>query len=618
MRSLFDACAIGNLARNNPSVSSATCEGMAAMNAYWKSPGLALLLALCLAGCGGDNTGAKTAPQNNQEGYHHENDPLVNPPFIFESFPEHDPGAADENATLIRHVIDEPTCLNPIFPNSWADGYLRGLLFPSLMRRRQDMVLGWNDERVEHHENSPDNLITTVRLRPGLTWHDGQPWTAHDIRFTWEVINDDQVPAVSFKITAGQIADIRVIDDRTMQFVHKQASPTYMMNMGFPIIPKHILGIPEERAKDPSLKLSDYYARFNRYAPVGAGPYRFVEWITNDRFIVDRWEDYPLKKPHFKRQIIKIQPDRNVSLLLFKKGQLDDIWLTVQQFATQTNDAEFERIGAKGYGIRRMFGYIFWNMDGSNPFFTDRNVRRAMAHAYDRERILREVSYNLYLPSNGIFDTEHWAYNPDVKPIDYDLEKAAQLLDQAGWLVSDEDGWRYKDIQGTPVKFEFTMTFPTTYADARRMANIFRADLRKIGVSFKNRNLENATFSAKQLEHDFHAAVGTNGFSIDPDYWRNTFHSAQYDNGRNYGFYKNDRVDELFALEFTEFDREKRKAYFQEIQKLVYEDQPMLFLWNYTLTYGFNRRLRGIQLAPSGVYFFYPGQFGWWTPKQAE
>lgn len=587
------------------------------MTVYHRLAWTVALFALCLAGCGGPPPESQGASRERQEARGPHDDPLVNPSFIFEPFPEDNPDAADEETTLLRYVIDEPTSLNPIFPNSWADGYIREVLFSGLMRRDQDMVLDWDHDRVVEHEESADRLVTTVHLRPALTWHDGHPWTAHDVQFTWEVLTDDRVPAVSFKITAGQIAEVKALDDLTVRFVHKIASPTYMLNMSFPIIPKHILGKPEEREKDPSLKMSEYYNRFNRSAPVGSGPYRFVKWLSNDRVVFERWEDYPFAKPHFKRQIMKLQQDRNVALLLFRKGELDDIWLTVQQFAFQTNDDEFKRAGVKVYGVRRMFAFIGWNMDGSNPFFADHRVRLAMAHAYDRDRVLRDVSHDLYLPSNGIFDTEHWAYNPDIDLIEFDLDRAAQLLDEAGWAISPDDGWRYKTIDGKPVKFEFTMSFPQTFADAVRMGEIYRSDLRRIGVSFKNRNIENATFSSKLLDHDFQAYVGTNGFSIDPDYWRNTFHTDQYVNGRNYSAYSSERVDELFALEVSEFDREKRAVYFREIQAQIYEDQPLLFMWNYTLTHAFNKRMRGIALAPSGVYAFYPSQMGWWVAKES-
>lgn len=587
------------------------------MIAYRYLAGTAALLAVCLAGCWGAPPESRGTWRGQYDSYTPSEDPLVNLPFVFESFPEDNPDAADEESVLLRYVIDEPTSLNPIFLQTWADNYLREVLFSGMMRRYEDMTLGWNNATVLKHEESEDRLVTTVHLRPGLMWHDGHPLTAHDVQFSWEAVTDVRVPAVAFKSTASQIAKVEALDDLTVRIVHKVASPTYMLNMGFPIIPKHILANPEELANDPSMKLSAYYNHFNRDAPIGNGPYRFVSWSSNDRVVVERWDGYLSTKPHFKRQILKLQQDRNVALMLFKKGELDDIWLTVQQFATQTNDIGFERVGVKAYGVRRMFGHIGWNMDGSNPFFADRRVRLAMAHAYDRDRVLREVSYNLYIPSNGIFDSEHWSYNPEIDLIEFDLDRAAELLDEAGWAISSDDGWRYKTIDGTPVKFEFILSFPLTFEDARRMAEIYRDGLRRIGVGFKNRVIENATFTSKLIDHDFQAFVGTNGFSLDPDYWRNFFYSDQYEFGRNHVGYSSERVDELFELEVREFDREKRAVYFREIQAQIYEDQPFLFMWNYSLTHAFNRRLRGVTLSPAGVYLFYPGQMGWWVPKES-
>ena len=95
------------------------------------------------------------------------------------------------------------------------------------------------------------------------------------------------------------------------------------------------------------------------------------------------------------------------------------------------------------------FGYIGWNMDGSNPFFADKKVRYAMTHAFNTRRVLDKVWYNLATPCTGIYHQDSWMANPEVKPLDYDLAKAASLLDEAGWKVDPKDGWRYKEINGS-------------------------------------------------------------------------------------------------------------------------------------------------------------------------
>ena len=579
-----------------------------------------VVVVVCLARCGGDPPGVniKNARLETKAAYHPTNDPLVNPPEIFEAFPYDDPDRADQERVLVRHLIGEPRILNPIFAYSWFDFYFGELIFGYIFTRNSELEFEINPDRVERYEVSDDNLVWTIHLTPGQTWHDGTPLTSHDIRFSWEVIRDDRVPASFYKHTVGQISDIRIIDELTFQYIHEAVSVTQKMNMAFPIIPKHIYGNPEERAKDPTLFKSEYYNRYNREELVGCGPYTLVEWITNDRIIVERWEDYPFEKAHFKRQILKIQPDRNIASLLFKKGELSEIWLTPQQFATQSNDEEFAQVGVKGWAPRRMFAYLGWNMDGSNPFFTDVRVRKALAHAFDTARILEDVVYNLYTPSNGIFDPDHWCYNENVKRFEFDLDEAARLLDEAGWLVSDDDGWRYREIDGAPVRFNFELHLAQSFADAVKMANIFRADLLKIGVSFDTRIVENAAFDSKTIKHDYQAIASVWEVSSDPDQWRNNLYSTEHLRGRNFGGYKNARVDELLDLTRATLVREERAEYFREIQAISYDEQPFLFMWNYSLLRGFDKNLRGINYSPSGLFLFYPGQAAWWYPKNAQ
>jgi peptide/nickel transport system substrate-binding protein len=245
---------------------------------------------------------------------------------------------------------------------------------------------------------------------------------------------------------------------------------------------------------------------------------------------------------------------------------LDAIWLTPQQFATQTNDEDFARVGVKGYNPRRMFAYIGWNMDGSNPFFTDKRVRQAMAHAFDSDRVIEVTTYNLFTNSEGIFDPGHWCYNDQVKRFPYDLDKAAALLDDAGWLVSEEDGFRYKEIEGEMVQFDFVLLKAKSFHWSAPAVNIFRDDLRKIGVSFRRTEVENATFDTTYLRHEFQAIMSVWEVTSDPSQWQNHFHSRAHQGGRNVCAYKNDRVDELFDLSVSTYDRADRAKYLSEAQ----------------------------------------------------
>ena len=166
------------------------------------------------------------------------------------------------------------------------------------------MTTVWNQTMVEEGVMADDFMSARVRIRPGLTWHDGKPWTMHDLKFTYDAVASDN---------------------------------------------------PEELANDPTMRSSEYFNHYAREEVIGSGPYRFVSWTLTDRIVVDRWDDFPdaARVAPFKRVIYRPQSDRNLGLLLFKKGELDEYWFTPQQFATQSNDAEFERVGVKGWAPAR-------------------------------------------------------------------------------------------------------------------------------------------------------------------------------------------------------------------------------------------------------------------------
>jgi peptide/nickel transport system substrate-binding protein len=518
---------------------------------------------------------------------------------------------------MFRTVNGNPADLNPLFISSTYEFYLAGALFEGLFSFNKEFEWFPLDHIVEHFEESADHLVWTIRLQPGLTWQDGHPWTAEDVCFSWREILDERVPCPSVRSGTDEIVDCKVLDERTLTLHHKQALPTNKWNALFPIIPKHLYN--KDKQANPDLKSGPYYEQLNRN-PVGNGPWKFVRWVENNLIELERWEDYPGPKPNFKRKIFRIIPDPNIQLLSFTKGDIDEFRMSAKQFATQTGpDSDFAKLGYKVLNPEWSYSYIGWNQDGSNPFFNDVRVRRAMTHACNIPRMIRDLAYNLYQPSYGVFHPDAPMFNPNITRLDYDLDEAERLLDEAGWMIDEErEGWRYKQIDGKPVRFEFTLLLPQGAAISRDVAAIFQEDLKSIGVKMDTQIMEWATFQERTRKHEFHASMAAWGTGVDPDTMWNLWRSDQYDKegrfGRNYGGFSNARVDELFELGRHEFDHAKRMSYYREMSKIIYDEQPYTWMWNRGTFWAVHKRLRGLATSPRGIFNFTPSEEAWWVP----
>ncbi|MCI0651592.1 MAG: ABC transporter substrate-binding protein [Planctomycetes bacterium] len=542
-------------------------------------------------------------------------DPLVNRRSTYETASAA-AGQIAEDETLYRVLDGNPRNMNAILASSTYEFNVNDALYDGIFTFDAEMRWRLNDVTVESFEESPDHLTYRVKLRSGLVWHDGQPFTAHDVVFSYQSVMDDRVKCPAQRTGTEELADVVAIDDLTVEYRHKQALPTSCWNALFSIIPKHIY--EKDKAQNPDLESGEYNNRMNR-APIGNGPYKFVRWVENDKIEMVRWDEYPGPKPHFKRMIFRIVPDPNIMLLSFNKQDVDEFRMTSKQFATQTGPGDdFAKVGYKIRAPQYDLVYICWNMDGSNPFFGDVRVRRAMTHACDIPRMIKQLCYDLVLPSHGIYHRDSWMFNPEIKLIPYDLAAAEKLLDEAGWIQDAErDGWRHKVIDGQPVKFEFTLLIPQASTTGKEMAAIFQEDLKSIGVDMRTTIMEWATFQERIRKHEFQAQTAAWGTGVDPDTTWNVWHSSSYEKsgetGRNYGGYRNARVDELFLQGRHEFDHKKRQAIYREIAKIIYDEQPYVFMWHRDILWAVHKRIRGVTTSPRGVFNFYPSFAAWWV-----
>jgi peptide/nickel transport system substrate-binding protein len=304
---------------------------------------------------------------------------------------------------------------------------------------------------------------------------------------------------------------------------------------------------------------------------------------------------------------------------MFEKQEIDETELLPEQFLQCADDERFAEVGVLGYKSKWSFNYIAWNMDGSNPFFADRRVRRAMSYAIDYDRIRQQVYHGLYAQSLGVFHPDSPAGNPNIEPYTFHLDRAQALLDDAGWHRDAEDGWRYKEVPTDGGverrRFSFSLLVPTASSSGPNFAAIYQEDLARIGVEMTPRMIEWSAFLEMIRKHDFEAQLSSFGTAVDPDYAWNVFHSESSEHGRNYMSYANPDVDRLFAAGRAEFDNDRRMTIYRELAKTLYDDAAVTCIVDVPTLWAFNKRLRGVTFSPRGPNLFSPGVLNWWVQK---
>ncbi|MFA4875354.1 MAG: ABC transporter substrate-binding protein, partial [bacterium] len=279
---------------------------------------------------------------------------------------------------LVTTLPADPPALNPITAMDSTSAEVDGYIFESLLKL-DNKTLERKSQLAEGYEVSPDHLVYTFRLRDGVRWHDGKPFSADDVIYTFERIRDPAVDAANLRNYFKDVKSIEKLDERTVRFVY--ARPYFKaleIIGGALIIPKHIFADGSDFNSHPA----------NR-RPIGTGPYRFVQWKTGRNIGLARNDDYWGERPVISGIEYRIVPDAMVRFQLLKKAAIDMDSMRAIQWARQTEGASFVNNFTKHKYYLPNYSYIGWNMRG--PFFDDRRVRKAMTMLVNRDAILKEI-----------------------------------------------------------------------------------------------------------------------------------------------------------------------------------------------------------------------------------
>lgn len=495
--------------------------------------------------------------------------------------------------TVVEGSIGEATTLIPMLASDSASHSIAGLIINGLLKYDKDVRLV--GDLAESWEVSQGGLQITFKLRRNVRWHDGHRFTAHDVLFGFQTIINPNTPT-AYAEDFRQVKKAEVIDDYTFRVTYEKPFAPALSSWGsLVVLPKHLLEGKDITRSELARK------------PVGTGPYRFKEWISRDRVILEANPDYFEGRPYVDRYVVRVIPDLATMFLELKTGGLDLMGLTPIQYKRQTDDPFFRKSFTKYRYLANAYTYLGYNL--LEPKFQDKRVRQALSYAIDKDEIIKVVLLGLGAPATGPYKPTLWFYNPNVKKYPHDPAKALALLKEAGWEDRDGDGVLDKD--GQP--FEFTVITNEGNALRHRTAVIIQERLKKIGVRMKIRVIEWSAFINEFIDKkNFEATIlgWTTGFEPDQyDIW----HSSKTGKKElNFISYKNPEVDELLEAGRRTFEQEKRTAIYGRFQAILAEEQPYTFLYVPEALPIVNARIHGIEPSPLGISYNFNR---WYVPK---
>jgi ABC-type transport system substrate-binding protein len=315
---------------------------------------------------------------------------------------------------------------------------------------------------------------------------------------------------------------------------------------------------------------------------IGVGPFRFLRWEAGVRLEFLRNEDYWGEAPAIDRIVVRIIKDQSAWPRLVKTGELTMSRIQPEQFRTEVLEAQGPILGSTHiktteYSELNYF-YIGWNMDG--PYFSDVRVRQAMTLALDRAGIVNNVFLGMGEQVTGPFPPQVPCYDRNVQAWPYDLAQAKERLAEAGWVDSDGDGIRDKDIDGRRTPFEFNLVIYGSSNEWASVAGIFREALLQIGVKMNPQALEWSTLLKRIDEKAFDGYSGAWVLDWETDL-QQLWHSAEADRPKSsnrIGF-RSAEADRIIEALAVEFDPQRRLALCHSFHRLVHEEQPYTFLY---------------------------------------
>lgn len=496
--------------------------------------------------------------------------------------------------TLVEGTIGEASNLIPILASDSASHSVADHIYNGLVKYDKNLrIIG---DLAESFQVAPDGLTITFKLRKGVRWHDGAPFTSRDVLYTYRVTIDPATPT-AYSDGFKRVAAVETPDSHTVVVRYATPFAPALESWMVGVLPAHLLE-GKDITKSPLAR-----------KPVGTGPFRFKEWISGQKIVLEANPDYFEGRPYLDRYVYRVIPDTSTMYMELKAGGIDMMGLTPVQYMRQTDTADFRSRYTKYRYPSNVYLYLGYNL--RHPLFQDVRVRRALSTAIDKQELVQGVLFGVGTTAHGPIVPGRWAHHAGVRDLPYDPQQALSLLQEAGWRPG-KGGILQKD--GKPLRF----TILTNQGNQQRLltAQILQQRLGKLGIDVQIRVVEWAAFLKEFINKgNFEAVLLAWQTAQDPDMY-SVWHSSKTKPGElNFIGYRNHEVDRLLEEGRSTFSLElRRQAYFR-IQEIMVQEQPYTFLYVPDSLPVVSSRIRGIEPAPAGIGH---NVIRWYVPKAEQ
>ena len=481
-------------------------------------------------------------------------------------------------------LSQEPTVFNPLLVHIEVDEGVYFNLFSALWRVDPkgtfvpDLVA--EIPTVENGGLSADGLKWRLKLKPDVKWHDGTPFTAEDVKYNIELI---QNPKFLAGRRAGHelVRDITVVSPTELTWRMEKPYAPYPAILSWTFfVPKHVF----EKEADPNKS-----AFVNH--PIGTGPFTWTERVPGDHITLSANPHYHGEGPYLERIVVKYVPDLTVLYTQFQTGDIDYIGLQ-----GITPDHYEEAKGLKDRTVIPVPEPLIENiaLNLGKPVFKEQAVREALYLAIDKPSLIEQIYYSLPRPTESFLPVESWAFNPDLPKHKYDAEQAKKLLDHAGWKPG-ADGVREKN----GVRLEFTNSTTAGNHVREQAQQLLQQNWADIGAKMSISNLPPAVMWGDYwMLSKFDSTMVGLDFMVGPDpdstdFFASKSIAAKGGGGQNTCQYESPAVDACLADGAATVDQAKRKAAYMKMQEITRHDLPYLPLFQYAFVEGTKPKLQG-------------------------